>query len=74
MPIINLKLNFPVEDEKALAAEFSKANAAIFDKPESAFLVFVSHVPSLIFAGSFEKAFFIHVVSSAAIFNWTSLI
>lgn len=62
MPIVDLKLNFPIAEEKALSAEFSKFISATIGKDEGYFLVFISHVPSLLFAGSSDKAFMLHLV------------
>ncbi|KAG2020877.1 hypothetical protein CC2G_006169 [Coprinopsis cinerea AmutBmut pab1-1] len=63
MPSLDLTTNVKIEDEKAFALEFSKFGASILGKPEKYISVNVKYNPALTFAGSFDPAFLLTIVS-----------
>ncbi|EAU88060.2 hypothetical protein CC1G_10833 [Coprinopsis cinerea okayama7 len=68
MPSLDLTTNVKIEDEKAFALEFSKASEmnmpwSILGKPEKYISVNVKYNPALTFAGSFDPAFLLTIVS-----------
>ncbi|KAF9466246.1 Tautomerase/MIF superfamily [Collybia nuda] len=63
MPSLELTTNVKVDDPKAFALEFSKLGAATLGKPEGYITVSVTYNPTLTFAGTFDPAFTMTVVS-----------
>ncbi|KAH6919148.1 Tautomerase/MIF superfamily [Coprinopsis sp. MPI-PUGE-AT-0042] len=63
MPALEFKTNVKIEDEKAFALALSKVASETLGKPERVVLVNVEYSPALAFAGSFEPAFLLNVVS-----------
>ncbi|KAL5511964.1 hypothetical protein ACEPAH_5183 [Sanghuangporus vaninii] len=63
MPSLQLVTNVKLDDVKSFSLEFSKLAARVLGKPESYLSVSYTYNESLTFAGSFEPAFILTVVS-----------
>ncbi|EJD06168.1 Tautomerase/MIF [Fomitiporia mediterranea MF3/22] len=63
MPALQLTTNVKIDDVKAFSLEFSKIAAEALGKPESYISVCYTYNESLTFAGSFEPAFLLSIIS-----------
>ncbi|KAH6872103.1 Tautomerase/MIF superfamily [Coprinopsis sp. MPI-PUGE-AT-0042] len=63
MPSLDLTTNVEIGDEKAFALAFSKLGAEVLSKPEKYISVNIKYNPTLTFAGSFDPAFLLTIVS-----------
>ncbi|KAJ7221688.1 Tautomerase/MIF superfamily [Mycena pura] len=63
MPYLELMVNVDIKDEKAFALELSKVGAEALGKPEAYITVSVTVNQTLTFAGTFDPAFSLSVVS-----------
>jgi len=63
MPTLTLTTNVAVTDKETFVKNFSKLAADVLKKPEEYIMVNWTHNPMLIFKGSFEPTFFLHVYS-----------
>jgi len=63
MPTLTLTTNVAITDEQTFIKNFSEFAAKTLQKPEEYIMVIHTHKPTLIFKGSFEPAFSLHIVS-----------
>ncbi|KAF6764685.1 Tautomerase/MIF superfamily [Ephemerocybe angulata] len=63
MPSLELTTNVAIPDERAFVLEFSKFAAKVLSKPEQYISISVKHNPNLTFAGTFEPALLLAIVS-----------
>ncbi|KAL1733024.1 Tautomerase/MIF superfamily [Schizophyllum commune] len=63
MPFLDLTVNVPIADIKALTLELSKAASQILAKPETAIGVRIRVDEALAFGGTFEPAFWLSIVN-----------
>ncbi|KAF9009480.1 Tautomerase/MIF superfamily [Cyathus striatus] len=63
MPSLSLITNVKIPDAKVFALEFSKLSAATLRKPEAYITVNITYNETLTFAGSFDPAFVLNIIS-----------
>ncbi|KAJ6500630.1 Tautomerase/MIF superfamily [Mycena sanguinolenta] len=63
MPYLELMVNVKIPNEREFALEFSKIGAKALEKPEAYITTSVTYNQTLTFAGTFEPAFALTVVS-----------
>ncbi|TFK34847.1 Tautomerase/MIF superfamily [Crucibulum laeve] len=63
MPSLQLTTNVKIHDAKAFAIEFSKLGADTLKKPETYITVSITYNETLTFAGTFDPAFTLSIVS-----------
>jgi len=63
MPTLSLTTNVAITDEKSFVKNFSQFGAKTLKKPEEYIMVNHTHKPTLMFQGTFEPSFLLHVYS-----------